>query len=137
MPDSRIPTINGHTASLFPFMAFAFEHLALSQRRNAEFVTEVAKLTTGSVQNAWQKQWTHFSHFITEAQAGHRDLWSLGPNELVTKQAAVAKATAEKAVTGAREITDLFLKSSNQAADLVSQRIIESLTELQALPGKA
>src|SRR5262249_27791413 len=122
------------TVSPFPFFASAFEQLAQSQRRNAEVATAVAKLTTGSVQIAWQKQWIYFNQLVCDAQEGHRDLWSLGPDEVVATRAAVAKATVEKAVAGAREITDLFVKSSNEAADLLTKRIMESLTEL---PGKA
>jgi hypothetical protein len=136
MPDSQTAPLDDirKTASPFPFLASAFEHLAQSQRRNAEVATAVAKLTTGSVQTAWQKQWIYFNQLVSDAHDGHRDLWSLGPDEVMAKRAAVAKATVEKAVAGAREITDLLLKSSNEASDLLTKRIIESLTEL---PGKA
>jgi len=127
---------SGKIIGEYPLLASAIDQLALSQRRNAEVATEVAKITAGCVRAAWQKQWMLFDEFV--AHTGHQDLWAFGAprDESLAKRTAVAKASVEKVIASAQEITDLFVKSGIEAADLWTKRINESLAELQALPGK-
>jgi phasin family protein len=140
MPASPSPQVadTKKTHSPFPHFASVVDQLALSQRRNAEAATELAKLTAGSVQAVWQKQWQLFNDLVADAQNGHHDVWAVAtPDELVAKRAAVAKTSAEKVVASTREITDLFMKSGTQVADLFTKRMTESVAELQVFPNGA
>jgi phasin family protein len=139
MPASTSPQIidNGKSNGQSSRLAFALEQLASSQRRNAEAASEMTKITANSALAAWQKQWQLFNELVSAAQNGHQDFWVFAsPDQLVTKRAAVAKASVEKALAGTREITDLFLKSGNEAADIWAKRLSGSLAELQAVAGK-
>jgi phasin family protein len=62
-----------------------------------------------------------------------RDLMATGaPEQKIAQQTDLVKAAFEKALANLRELTEMVAKSNTEAADVLTKRIGESLTELKA-----
>ena len=58
------------------------------------------------------------------------------PQDKAAKQAELAKATYEKAVSNLQEIADLIQKSNSEALSVLNKRFAEALDEVKSLVGK-
>jgi hypothetical protein len=73
--------------------------------------------------------------YVEQAVAHVKAAAALGTKELAKPEAvqAEAKAAAEKAIAVGKEVVDLTVAAQKRVAELVTQRVQASVTELQAL----
>jgi phasin family protein len=110
-----------------------FESLMATQRRNIEAVTAANQLAVEGVQAVLRRQAEILRQMVEESSAGLRDLMAAGaPEQKIAQQTDLVKGTFEKALANLRELTEMVAKSNTEAADVLTKRIGESLTELKA-----
>jgi phasin family protein len=69
---------------------------------------------------------------VEESSTVLRELMSQGaPEQKIAQQTEVVKTAFEKALANLRELTEMVAKSNTEAADVLTKRIGESLTELK------
>src|SRR5579859_1418744 len=112
----------------FPFAGFPLDQLAVTQRRNVETATAVVQLTVDSWQTVFRRQLDIFTQSATEGSTGLKELLSPGaPQEKLAQQADFFKSSFEKGLSNFREVSDIFVKSSSEASDLLAKSVSESL----------
>lgn len=119
--------------SEFRIPGFDVESLLASQRRNLEAVQTANQLAVEGVQAVLRRQTEIMRQMVEESSSALRDLMASGaPDQKVAQQADLVKATFEKAIANLRELTEMVAKSNSEAADVLTKRIGESLTELKS-----
>ena len=104
-----------------------------TQRRNIEAVTAANQLAVEGIQAVLHRQSEIMRQMVEESSSALRDLMSAGaPQEKIAKQTELVKGVFEKALANLRELTEMVAKSNTEAADVLTKRIGESLTELKA-----
>ena len=134
MPDP-ITTVSGDLSKLFtvfPLSGLPVDQLAFAQRRNLETATAVVQLAIASWQTVFRRQIDVITQTATEGSTGLQELLSPGaPQDKLAQHADFFKSSFEKGLSNLREVSDIFVKSSNEAADLVAKSVGESLTEFK------
>jgi phasin family protein len=119
--------------SEFRVPGFDIESLVATQRRNIEAVQAANQLAIEGVQAVLRRQGEILRQMVEESSAGLRDLMASGaPDQKIAHQTDLVKATFEKALANLRELTEMVAKSNTEAADVLTKRIGESLTELKS-----
>jgi phasin family protein len=114
------------------FPSLDVESLMASQRKNIEALTHANQLAVESVQAVTKRQVEIARQAFDEASAALRDFAQpTPPEERIAKHAELAKTSFEKAVAGARELTELVTKAQSEAFDIISKRVTESLDEIK------
>jgi phasin family protein len=109
------------------------ESMMASQRKNIEAITQANQLAVEGVQAVTRRQVELAREAFEGASAALRDLVSPGaPEERFAKNAALAKDVFEKGIANAKEIAELFGKAHSDAFNIITKRMSESLTEIQA-----
>ena len=107
--------------------------LMATQRRNLEAVNTANQLAIEGVQAVMRRQTEIIKQMVEESSATLKDMMAHGaPEQKIAQQADVVKAAFEKAIANLRELTEMVAKSNTEAADVLTKRIGESLTELKA-----
>lgn len=138
-----------------PFLNFdlekalaGFEHLGIdlgalmaAQRKNIEALTTANQLTAEAWQAVGRRQAQLAQESAEEATALMQDIGKPGaPEELLAKQAEIAKTAFDKGVARTRELSDIVTQAQMAAFNVISKRLSESFTEFQAAaktkPGK-
>jgi len=115
-----------------PFAGFPLDQLAVSQRRNVEMATAVVQLTVDSWQAVFRRQLDIFTQSATEGSAGLQELLSPGaPQEKLVQHADFFKSSLKKGLANFREVSDILVKSSSEATDLLAKSVGESLVEFK------
>jgi len=115
------------------FPSLDVESMMTSQRKNIEALTHANQLAVESVQAVTKRQVEIARQAFDEASAALRDFAQPSPpEERIAKNAELAKTSFEKAVAGARELTELVTKAQTEAFDIISKRVTESLDEIKA-----
>ena len=119
--------------SEFRVPGFDVETILATQRRNIEAVTAANQLVIEGIQAVLKREAEILRQTIEENSAVLKDLMAAGaPEEKLAQQADLLKVSFEKALANLRELAGMVTKSNSEAAEVLTKRIGESLTELKA-----
>lgn len=108
-----------------------------TQRRNIEALTTANKLAFEGMQAVARRQADIMRQMTEEMSSMLSGLMSAGsPEERIARQADLAKQAFEKILSSMRELAEMMSKSNTEAAEVIQQRISDSLDELKVLAGK-
>jgi phasin family protein len=118
--------------SEFKIPGFDMQSLVATQRRNIEAVNTANQLAVEGIQAVLRRQAEIMKSMVEESSTVLRDLMAQGaPEQKIAQQTDVVKGAFEKALANLRELTEMVAKSNTEAADVLTKRIGESLTELK------
>ncbi len=116
----------------FKAPGFDFDALAASQRRNYEAVVAANQLAVDAMQAVLKRQAEILRHSVEEMTVASRALSAPGSApEKAAKQTEMTKDAFERAVTNARELSEMIAKSNTEALDLLNKRFVQSLDEMR------
>ena len=119
--------------SEFRVPGFDMESLLATQRRNIEAVSAANQLAIEGIQAVMRRQGEILRQMVEESSTVLRDMMAAGaPEQKIAQQTEVVKSAFEKALANLRELTEMVAKSNTEAADVLTKRIGESLTELKS-----
>jgi phasin family protein len=115
-----------------------FEGLFAAQRKNFEAFTSANQLAFDGVKQVAQRQAELARGAVEEFSRLAKELTvPASPEEKLVKQAAVAKAAFEQALSTMREAADTLTKSNTRAADVIGKRVADSFDEVKVAFAKA
>lgn len=108
------------------------QSLAEAQRKNVEALTQANKVAIEGWQSLAQRQTEITRQVIADFTTALQDLAGAESVEgRLARQTEMVKEGFEQAVSNARELTELGVKSQSEALDLLNQRFTEGLDELK------
>jgi len=111
------------------------EALLNAQKKNIAALTQANQHAVEGMQALAQRQVEILQQAMKGASEAAKEVVAAGgPKEAAAKQAELAKAAFEQAVSNMREMAEMVSKSSNQAFSVITKRVAEGLEELK---GKA
>ncbi|AUN29189.1 phasin family protein [Niveispirillum cyanobacteriorum] len=114
-----------------------FEGVVAAQRRNVEAIVAANQLAVEGYQAVARRQAEIIRQSLEETSTIISELMTPGtPEDKVAKQAALVKASFEKASANLKELSELVAKSNSEAAEVLSKRVKESIEELQGVLAK-
>jgi phasin family protein len=114
-----------------------FDAVMSSQRKNMEALTSANQLVVEGANAVARRQAEIMRQTMEEFVRGTREMMSSGSLEDRTaRQAELAKASFERALSNMRELADMIAKSNNEAVDVINRRIGESLDEIRDMMQK-
>src|SRR5579862_2551064 len=114
------------------------EALMSAQRKNVEAFTQANQLAIEGVQALARRQVELAREALEEAPALFREFSQPGvPQERLAKNAELAKATFEKNLATAKELTELVTKANTDAFNVLTKRFTESFEEIRDVAAKA
>lgn len=124
--------------SAFSFPGLNVEALMAAQRKNVEAFTQANQLAIEGVQALARRQVEIAREAFDGAPALFKELSQpTAPQERIAKNAALAKATFEKNLATARELSELVAKANTEAFEVLTKRFTESFDELREVAAKA
>ena len=130
-PKLSEPTINLVPEKLLELTLPKFDLDALFrvQTANLAAASQVQTILVDAAQAVARVQYGYVEQAVADVKA------VLGTKELPKPEAVMAdvKAAAEKAIAVAKEVVDLTVGAQKRVAELVTQRVQASVTELKAL----
>jgi phasin family protein len=118
--------------SEFKVPGFDMQALVATQRRNIEAVSQANQLAVEGVQAVMRRQGEILRQMVEESTNALKDMMAAGaPEAKIAQQTELVKSVFEKALANLRELTEMVAKSNTEAADVLTKRIGESLTELK------
>ena len=109
-----------------------------SQRKNIEAVTAANQLAIEGFQAVVRRQASILRQTLEETGTILTEALSAGsPEDKAAKQAELVKTAFEKALANMKELAELVAKSNTEAANVISNRVSESLEELKSALAKA
>ncbi|MCK6452630.1 MAG: TIGR01841 family phasin [Alphaproteobacteria bacterium] len=124
----------------FKMPSFDVEALIQAQRKNFEAFVAANQLAVEGIQAVAKRQADIARETIEELTKASRDLGSAtqAPDARMAKQVELAKSGYEKALANLRELSEMMLKSNNDAFGVINKRITEALDEVKhTVNGKA
>lgn len=116
----------------FAVPGFNAEALMASQRKNVEALTQANQLAIEGAQALARRQVEIAREALDEAPSLFRELSQPGaPQERLAKNAELARATFEKSLANARELTELVAKANAEAFNVLTKRMTESFEEIR------
>lgn len=124
MADLRIPSVKP-------------EELMAAQKKNMDAFVEANRAAAAGYQDLFRKQVAIFEETMAEARAqlARFDASRLTP-EGAAAQAEIAKAAFEKAIANMKALAEAAQKANQQAFEIVSARVKDSIEELRAMAAK-
>jgi phasin family protein len=120
-------------AGQFKMPNFGADALIEAQRKNIEAVTAANRIALEGVQALTQRQVEIVRQAWDESASAVEKLSAAGkPEEKLAKQAELAKQVLEHGLANLRELTEMGAKSNSEAAELISQRVVEGFDEMKA-----
>jgi phasin family protein len=109
------------------------ESLIASQRKNLEALQRANQLAIEGIQQVAQRQAEAMRSFATEFADMAKSVASTegGPTEKAARSTDLVKASFEKTLAHMRELSETITKSNAQAAEVISNRVSEGLSELK------
>jgi phasin family protein len=109
-----------------------------SQRKNMEALSAANKLALEGMQAVFKRQAEIIKQSIEEGAAATRDFSATSsPQDSVVKQTDLAKNAFEKALTNARELSEIVAKANGEAVELLNKRFAAMLDEFKTTVGKS
>ena len=125
------------TKAFASFTLPGFEAVMATQRKNVEAFTQANQLAIEGVQALAKRQVELAREAFDGAPAFFRELSQpVAPQERLAKNAELAKATFEKNLATAKELSELMTKANAEAFNVISKRVTESLDELRDVAAK-
>jgi len=119
--------------SEFRVPGFDVEAILAAQRRNIEAMTTANQLVIEGIQAVLRREAEILRQTIEESSTVLRDLMAAGaPEEKLAQQTDLLKSSFEKALANLRELAEMAAKSNTEAAEVLTKRVGESLSELTA-----
>ncbi|ACI99291.1 MULTISPECIES: phasin family protein [Rhodospirillales] len=113
------------------------DQMMQAQRKNIEALTAANQLAFEGLQAVMRRQVEILRQSMEEASSSVSDMMAAGtPEEKVAKQTELVKAAFEKALTNMKEMAEMVAKSNTEAAEVLSNRVKESLEELKVAVSK-
>jgi phasin family protein len=110
------------------------EAIMSSQRKNIEALTAANQLAFEGFQAVLRRQSEILRQTLEQNSAALSDLMAAGsPEDKIAKQAELVKVGFEKALSNMRELAELVAKAQQEAAEVVSKRVTESLEEMKGV----
>ena len=117
----------------FKIPGFDMQSLVATQRRNIEAVNTANQLAVEGIQAVLRRQTETMKSMVEESSSVLREMMAQGaPEQKIAQQTELVKTAFEKALANLRELTEMVAKSNTEAADVLTKRIGESLTELKS-----
>ena len=117
----------------FKIPGFDMQSLVATQRRNIEAVNTANQLAVEGIQAVLRRQTEIMKSMVEESSSVLREMMAQGaPEQKIAQQTELVKTAFEKALANLRELTEMVAKSNTEAADVLTKRIGESLTELKS-----
>ncbi|WP_114394280.1 phasin family protein [Oleisolibacter albus] len=108
------------------------EAMLAAQRRNVEALTAANQLAVEGVQAVLRRQGEILRQSLEEASSMMSELMAAGtPEDKVAKQAELVKGAFEKAIANMKEMAEMVAKSNSEAAEVLSNRVKESIEEVK------
>ena len=108
--------------------------MVATQKKNIDALTNANQLAIEGMQAVALRQAEIIRETVEMAQAQMGQVNVSGnPEEAVAQQTELLKASIERAVNNARELSEMVAKSNAEAFDIVNQRVTESLDEIKDL----
>ena len=114
------------------------ESLVTSQRKNIEALTQANKLAFEGVQAVFKRQAEIIRQTLEESASVAQELVEPGnPQDKAIRQTELAKDAFERALSNARELSEIMAKSNGEAFDLLNKRFTQVLDEIKEGIGKS
>ena len=139
-PTENHSVFNDFTKLMFQFPATGvrIDQLITSQRRNYETIARATQLTAESLNTVFRRQVAIAGQVAADGANGIRQLMSAGaPKDQVALQADLMKTALEKGLANFREVSDILVKANADTANLLTERVSESLSELKGAVAEA
>lgn len=107
------------------------DEVLAAQRKNVEACTKAAQIAAEAASAVARRQVELARQALAEATSLMRD-YNLGsrPEEMMARQAELAKKAFETSLLNARELAEMVGKSSEEAFQVVQKRVSEGLEEI-------
>jgi len=129
------PFVNGDFAKMwseFKVPTFDIESMVAAQRKNLEAVSAANQAASEGFQAVAKRQTEIVQETVAEWQKGFQALSTAdGVQDAAAKQAELTKAAYAKALTNAKELSDLVTHTSGEAFEVVNKRVVESFDEVK------
>lgn len=103
-----------------------------AQRKNIQAITEANQRAFEGWKELAQRQTEMVSQFMQDNSGLARETMTEGtPEAKFAKQTELLKASYEKSVQNAQELADIAQSCANDAAEVINQRVVASLTEIK------
>ena len=117
------------TPTGFPF---DFKAIMEMQRKNIQAITEANQRTLQGWQALVQRQTEMVTQFVQDNSGITSETFSeKSPEAKFAKQTEILKSTYEKSIKNSQELAEIARQCTEEASDLISQRIMASLAEIK------
>jgi phasin family protein len=117
----------------FQGMPFDIQSLMETQRKNIQCFSEAQQLTLQNMQAMANRQAELFSQTLESQSSLTSDLMREGkPEDKLAKNAEAIKASYEKAMSNAAEISEMVKKANAEATGLLNKRASASIREVRS-----
>ena len=114
------------------------ETVVASQRKNIEALTQANKLAFEGVQAVFKRQVEIIRQSLEEGATIAKEMVEAGtPHDKAIRQTELAKDVFERALSNARELSEIIAKSNNEAFELLNKRFTQVLDEIKDSISKA
>jgi len=104
-----------------------------AQRKNFQAITEANQRTMDGWRALAQRQTEMMSQFMQDNSGLARETFAEGtPEAKFAKQTEILKSSYEKTVQNAQELAEIAQNYATEAAELINQRVVASLSEIKA-----
>ncbi len=141
MASTRKP---GETSPLYSFADMTMpqlpdmEGLLGAYRRNIEVFTTANRIAMEGAQAVGRRNMEILQQTMTEMSEAMTLLSALDhPSQRAAKQTELARRAYERAVSNAKELSELIQRANGEAVEILNQRFMEAMEEIRALMEKA
>jgi phasin family protein len=104
-----------------------------AQRKNIQAITEANQRAFEGWKTLAQRQTEMVSQFMQDNSGLARETFAEGtPETKFAKQAELLKTSYEKSIQNAQELVEIAQSSASEAAEVINERVVASLTEIKA-----
>jgi phasin family protein len=113
------------------------EQVVASQRRNLEALTAANQLAVQGMQAVTKRQAEILKQTLEQTALAMREVMGAGsPEDKAARQTDLAKEAFERAIANMRELAEMVAKAQNEANEVITKRVTESLDEMKDLLAK-
>ena len=104
-----------------------------AQRKNIQAITEANQRAFEGWKTLAQRQTEMVSQFMQDNSGLARETFAEGtPEAKFAKQAELLKTSYEKSIQNAQELVEIAQGCASEAAEVINERVVASLTEIKA-----
>lgn len=107
-------------------------------RKNIEAMTAANQLAVEGIQACLKRQAEIVQESIKEANSIVSEITAAGtPEDKIIRQVELMKSAYESAISSTRELAEIATKSNEEAAEIISCRVCDTLDEIKSVAKKA